>query len=160
MKEKSESESEDNKNRIEMLWTNKIESLFRHWAAECKDNAILHNKTAKKKKCLYRTFGIPSIIIPLCMASFTQLYSDDHYYSLYVNSIGYLITGTLSGINTFLNYASQYEKHYYSEIRYQELYTDIQSILIKPKKDRQPADVLLEKIKLRFEHINEYAPDI
>lgn len=152
--------SEDDDTRKEMLWSTKLEALFTHWACECKDNAKEHNRIAKQKKCFYRLLGIPAIIIPLCMASFGQIYSDSHDYTIYVNSIGYLLTGTLTGINTFINFAAQYEKHYYSEIRYIELYTDIQSILIKSKKDREAADICLERIKLKFDHINEYAPDI
>jgi hypothetical protein len=156
----SEEEDEDNTDRIEMLWNSRIEMLFRHWATECKDLSKTHNVMAKRKKCIHRSLGIPAIIVPLIMASFMQVYNEEHMLSPYVNSIGYLLSGTLTGISTFINYSGQYEKHYFSEVRYRELYTDIQSILIKPKKDRLPADVCIEQLKLRFQHINEYAPDI
>lgn len=155
----SESKSKDRNDRTEMLWNNKIETLFHHWAMECKTKAKEHNKQAKRKKILYRCFGIPAVIIPITMASTNQLMGEDSHHSKIINSIGYLLTGALTSINTFINYAAQYEKHYSTEVRYMELYTDIESILIKPKKDRQPADVVLERYKLKFEHINEYAPD-
>ena len=100
------------------------------------------------------------MIIPIAMASFTQLYSEDHYLNPVINSIGYLVTGTLTCINTFMNFASLYEKHFFTEIRFNELYTDIQSILIKNKRDREPADVVLERIKLKYEHICEISPDL
>ena len=156
----SKTTSSDRKDRSEMLWNSKLELLFHHWALECKDNAIRHNLEAKRKKILYRLFGIPAVIIPITMASMTKLIEEDSYHATLINSIGYLITGSLTAINTFINYASQYEKHYNTEVRYMELYTDIESILIKPKKDRQAADVVLERYKLKLEHINEYAPDI
>lgn len=154
------SKSHDNTQRIEMLWTNRIEYLFEDWAAQSKEFAKQHNILAKHKKCLYRSFGIPAMIIPLAMASLNQIYEDNTEISIITNSICYLLTGTLSGVNTFFNFASQYEQHYYSEIRYKELYIDIQGLLIKPKKDRPPADVSIERYKLKFEHINENSPDI
>lgn len=152
--------TKDNATRIEMMWNNKIEYLFEDWAAQSKEFAQQHNIIAKKKKCLYRSFGLPAMIIPIAMSSLNQIYENDTETAIIINSICFLLTGTLTGINTFLNFASQYEKHYYSEVRYKELYIDIQSLLIKPKKDRPPADVSIERYKLKFEHINENSPDI
>ena len=154
------SKSKDSPNRIELLWSNKIEYLFEDWATQSKEFADLHNKAAKRKKCLYRSFGIPAVVIPILMASINQVYEKHTDIAIITNSMGYLLVGTLTGINTFINYASQYQKHYYSEIRYKELYIDIRSLLIKPKKDRPPADVSIVKYKLKFEHINEFSPDL
>lgn len=154
-------ESYDTLNRKEMLWDTKIETLFRHWAIECKEKSEQHNKKAKLKKCLHRSLAIPSVVIPILMATMTQIIEDETVFELKVtNAIGYLLTGTLTGINTFLNYSSQYEKHYNAEVRYHELYVDIQSTLIKPKRDRIQADVSLENFRLKFEHINEMSPDL
>lgn len=158
--ELSISSSKDNHDREEMIWTTKIECIFNHWALECKELSKKHNKQGRRHKCLYHSFGIPSVVIPVFMASINQLLGDQHEVSIIVNSIGFLLTGTITGIMTFLNFSSKYEKHFYTEIRYNELYTDIQSLLIKPKRNRIAADVALEQYKLRFEHINEYAPDL
>ena len=146
--------------RGEMEWNSKIESLFRHWATLSKENAKKHNIAAKRKKILYRVFGIPSVIIPLIMGSINQIYEEHTDIAIIVNSLGYLISGTLSGINAFMNFSGQYEQHYNAEIRYNEIYTDIQSILIKPQNDRIQADVSIERYKLKIEHINENAPDL
>jgi len=156
----SRSISNDNENREEMIWTTKIEKIFLHWSLECKESAKKHNQYAKRTRCYYYLFGIPSVIIPVVMASVNQVLGDKHETSIIINSVGYLLTGTFTGISTFLNFSSKYEKHFYTEIRYNELYTDIQSLLIKPKRNRIAADVAIEQFKLRFEHINEYAPDI
>lgn len=155
-----ESQNSDDKHRREMLWSNKIEYLFEDWAFQSKELSIKHNKAAKHKKCLHRSFGIPAVVIPIVMASINQLYEKDEYIATITNSIGYLLVGTLTGINTFINYASQYQRHYHSEIRYKELYIDIRSLLIKPRKDRPPADVSITKYKLIFEHTHEISPDI
>lgn len=156
-----ESSSKDVSNRVEMLWSSKIESLFRFWAEECKENSEKHRKASRKNKILYHAFGIPSIIVPIFMSSVNQFYEKQSTeVAIIVNSIGYFLTGMLTGINTFVNYSSLYERHNNSEYRYNELYTDIQSVLIKPKRDRIPADVCLETFKLKFEHIKEFAPDI
>ena len=67
-----EESSKDATDRVEMLWNSRIESLFRQWAVECKENAELHRKASRKNKILYHAFGIPAIIIPIFMSSVNQ----------------------------------------------------------------------------------------
>lgn len=157
-----EESSKDATNRVEMLWNSKIESLFRQWAIDCKENSELHRKASLKNKMLYYTFGIPAIVIPIFMSSTNQFYEtkSSTEVSIIINSVGYFLTGMLNGVNTFVNFSSLYERHNNCEYRYNELYTDIQSVLIKPKRDRIPADVCLETFKLKYEHIKENAPDL
>jgi hypothetical protein len=158
--ESVQSSSLDNPDREEMLWDSRIETLLKGWGDECKEKSESHNKAAKKKKCLHRSLAIPSIVVPLFMAAINQMYSEDVELSVWINSIGYFLTGSLTGVNTFINYASQYEQHYIADARYYELYTEIESVLVKKKKNRVQADVVLEQIKNKYEHLNKTSPDI
>lgn len=155
-----ESSSVDNNNREEMMWDSRLETLMKGWGDECKEKSEAHNKAAKKKKCLHRSLAIPSIVLPLFMAAINQVYSEDVELSVWINSIGYFLSGSLTGINTFINYASQYEQHYIADARYYELFTEIESILVKKKKNRVQADVVLEQIKHKYENLNKNSPDI
>ena len=93
------------------------------------------------------------------MSSVNQLLDETDDIAKIVTSVGFLVTGSLTGINTFLNFASQYEQHYQADARYLELYTEIQTILTKPKRDRIQADVCMEQIKNKYEHLNKSSPD-
>lgn len=94
MEEDKESlSSKDDEHRVEMVWTTKIESHY--------------------------FISVPTIIIPLTMSTVNQFFTQAE--SELINSVGYLVTGSLSGINTFLNLPSQYQQHYDCEARYDEL---------------------------------------
>ena len=149
--------SKHNEHRVEMVWTAKIESLFEEWKEDCRSKAKTHNRRAKTKKAYHYLLSVPTIVLPLTMSTVNQFFTE--WENELINSIGYLITGSLSGINTFLNLPSQYQQHYDCEARYDELAVEIESILIKPKKDRVQADVQLESVKNRYEYLNKTAID-
>lgn len=150
--------SKDDEHRVEMVWTTKIESLFEAWQDDCRSKAVTHNQRAKTKKAYHYLLSLPTIVLPLTMSTINQFFTEAQ--SEVINSVGYLITGSLSGINTFLNLPSQYQQHYDCEARYDELAVEIESILIKPKKDRVQADVQLESVKNRYEYLNKTAIDL
>ena len=150
--------SKDDEHRVEMVWTAKIESLFEEWQEDCRLKAATHNQRAKTKKTYHYLLSLPTIVLPLTMSTVNQFFSA--WESELINSVGYLVTGSLSGINTFLNLPSQYQQHYDCEARYDELAVEIESILIKPKKDRVQADVQLESVKNRYEYLNKTAIDL
>ena len=50
VKNPSLSSSQDNENRVEMLWTSKIEGLLEELKEECEEKAKIHNICARRKK--------------------------------------------------------------------------------------------------------------
>lgn len=152
------SSSQDDEHRVEMMWTSRIESLFEQWREDCVHQAQCHNQRAKRKKCNHYLLSLPTIILPLTMGTVNQFFTETE--SELINSVGYLMTASLTGISTFLNLPSQYQQHYDCEARYGELAVEIESILIKPKKDRVQADVQLESIKNRYEYLQKTSIDL
>jgi hypothetical protein len=141
-------------------WCEQIEALLCKWSSSCCARAVIHARLAEKKKRMFRAISIPAIILPIAMASFSQLYSAcNDYEAQLVNSIGYLITGSLAGVGAFLNYGNQYAQHAQYEILYEELHTEIECILAKPPIYRTRADVILVDIRLKYDALNKGSPD-
>ena len=54
-------------------------------------------------------------------------------------------------------YGAKYVEHEVASNRYEEVMYEIDSILIKPKKHRQAADVCMERIKNNIESLNKFS---
>lgn len=143
--------------RIQLKWTDDIEDKLEEWSKHCHNTSKLHTKASKIKKSIFYVLSIPAILVPLIMSFTNQFYGDDHVYSKYINSFGYLIVGTLTGVNTFLNYGGKYIEHEVACNRYNEITLEIESILIKKKKYRIEADVTIEHIKSKIECLNKFS---
>jgi hypothetical protein len=142
-------------------WCPDVEALLRKWSINCQERSVLHARRSTIKKRLYRMLSIPAIIIPIAMASFSQLYSVCHdYEAQVVNSLGYLVSGSLAGISGFLNYGNQYAQHAQFEVLYFELYTEIECILAKPASFRGHTDVVLMRLRLTYDALNKSSPDL
>jgi hypothetical protein len=146
---------------MSLPWCNDVEELMEKWGELCSDRSIRHARHASKKKRLFRILSIPSIILPIAMASSSQVYSVCHDDTArIVNSLGYLISGSLAGVSAFLNYGNQYAQHAQYEILYEELCTEIDCILSKPEAYRRNADVVLIDTRLKYEALNKGSPDL
>ena len=143
--------------RVEMKWNNNLEKKLQEWMDLCKDISITHSKMAKKKKRCYYIISIPSILIPLVMGFTQQYFGEEHEYYPLISSTGYLLTGSLTALNTFLAYGAKYVEHHVASNQYEEVMYEIDSILIKPKKHRQAADVCMERIKNNIESLNKFS---
>jgi hypothetical protein len=142
-------------------WCTDVDNLMRKWCADCSERSLLHAARASTKKRFFRILSIPTIIIPIAMASFSQLYSacnnDD---AKLVNSLGYLVSGSLAGVIAFLNLGNQYAQHAQYEILYYELSTEIECILAKPMAFRTHAEVVLINTRLKYDALNKGSPDL
>jgi hypothetical protein len=141
-------------------WCEEVEVLLRKWCTNCSERSVLHATRAASKKRMFRILSIPTIIIPIAMASFSQMYSAcNDIEARLVNSLGYLVSGSLAGVGAFLNFGNQYAQHAQYEILYEELNTQIESILAKPVSNRGSADVVLVDIRLKYDSLNKASPD-
>ena len=142
-------------------WCKDVEELMKKWCSDCSERSVIHANRASAKKRLYRILSIPSIIIPIAMASFSQLYSAcNNFEAQFVNSVGYLLTGSLTGVATFLNFGNQYAQHAQYEILYYELATEIECILTKPSAFRSHADIVLINTRSKYDALNKGSPDV
>ena len=150
----SESSSEDNIDRVELLWDSRNQDLIVHWGNECKETAKLHNRAGKKFKRLYNIIGLPTMILPVTLGSF----SSQLAVSPITQSILMLCSGALSTISQFFDFSGRSAAHFEYEARYSELAAGIDVELVKPKAHRLAADVFLEHCMNERNRLGSSAP--
>lgn len=145
----------DDKNRKELLWTNKIEDVLNDWHSKCIKSSAWHFQKAKKHKMRFYILGIPSAIIPMSLAAASDLLGED--WKLLV-VIAMIISGSLNIVSGFLNPGKRLESHLTFSSLYSELAVEITSELVKPQSHRQAADVFIQRIMDNYNSLNNRAP--
>ena len=157
-RESTPSSQIDDSDRKELLWGKNIEELLEKWCDASKIESEKHVEAGKTKKKLYYLMSIPLVIFPLILGTVDKL--PELTISTDLQGVFLFIIAALSGLNTFLNYGSQSAQHFEGATRYDELVNEIETILVKPRRDRMQADLQLEKIKNKFEGINKSVVDV
>ena len=146
--------SKDDSQRKELLWEEREQNVIIDWKNEMKVQSKMHHEAGKKFKRLHEIITLPSIILPVIASGLTQLIQPYPY----VSSGIMLTIGILTGLNGFYCPAIKKEKHFNHEAMYSVLATEIEKELCKPKSMRIAADVYLEKISLKKNHLDSSAP--
>ena len=71
-----------------------------------------------------------------------------------------LLASVSSALNTFLDWGRRSQQHCDYAGRYGELKNEIDSQLCRPKDGRVACDVMLERVKERYSHLNLAAPQL
>lgn len=150
-----DSENSKDIDREEMKWTDKQEAYFEKILSECLSNQKKHDIKAHQFKKKYIYMSIPAIILPLLFASINEFLVDNYNY---INTSAMMVSGVLSGINSFFNFGKKFEKHNQYAGLYDNLAGEIEVMLAKNKKFRIPCDVAMEKIKNQYTNLNSSAP--
>jgi hypothetical protein len=155
--DETKSDSSKDVGRVEMPWTNRQEQYFSRVLKECTEKQQAHDKQAHIFKKKYVHLSIPAIIIPLIFASINEFLKDNFNY---INTSAMMLAGVISGINSFFNFGAKYQKHNAYAGKYDELAGEIEVLLSTNRQFRIPCDVALERIKTRFNNLNNNAPMI
>ena len=154
--DRSNSSSIDNQNRIEGLWTKRLQTQLRDWGDTVADNAKGHNSGAKRNKIKARVFGIPGPLATLFIG-FIQPYIAG--YDL-LFAILLAIAACWSGINVACDFSGTRQKHHDAESKYGKLKLKIEGILACPKSNRQAVDNVMLETRLTMSQIAGEAPDL
>lgn len=150
------SESSKDIDREEELWSDRNYNYFRNIQVEIKNKSDDHNIASHKNKKRYIRTAIPAMIIPLILTNLT-IFCDD-YYLKYITPLGMTGIGLINGFQTILNFSKKKEIHNIYGGKYMDLYYEIDKILIRKKKFREPFDVVLERINLKKQELDNGAP--
>ena len=146
--------SKDDSSRKELLWELREEELMLKWKEEMKTQANLHRKKGRQIKKLYAVFGLPASLIPIILSGLSEQF-ENH---MLAYNLLMIFSGTLVGISTFFNLGKRFTQHFQYEHRYLELALDIEKEIRKPKRFRQPCDVYMEAVYLKYCNLNGQAP--
>jgi hypothetical protein len=150
---------DDDNHDIEMSWSDLIEERLVYISEEAQDKSKQHDNHSKCKKKLYYTTSTISIVIPFIITFInavndTQKYKQD-FELMYIILV--MLSGIVNALNTFFNHGKKESDHNIASIRYNELRTEIETVLILKRRYRTPADVTLKHFTNQIESLNKYS---
>lgn len=152
----SETISEDDCNRKELLWEDREEQLILGWCKKLKINSLAHGQKAKKMKQYYNCVSLPAILIPVIASSLSTVLQP---YPLAMTG-AMLTTSIFTGINGFFNYGKKEQQHFEYEYAYNKLANEIDKELSKPKCHRIACDLYLQIILSEMNRLDSSSPDL
>mgnify|MGYP003986046341 CR=1 FL=1 len=155
----SNNENTDTYIRIDENWTTTTEELALEWLKNAKTASKKHYNSGIKNKFKHRLTGLPAMLLPAIFAPLTVALAEVDGVQ-WVSMGGFIATAFFSTINNFFEYSKMHQKHMDSSSRYSDLVSDIKYELAKERKYRQPPDVILTKIQLKLDYLDESTPDI
>ena len=142
--------------RDELLWERSEEDLLNVWKKEAMLRRRGHSVTGGRKKRFHKVFGTLSVVVPII---FTGL-SQSEINTGWINTLGFCLTGIISGLLAFYGFDGLTERHFEYESKYDDYVQQIESELCKPRKNRVACDVFLKEMQLKLGTLNAGAPDL
>lgn len=139
--------------REEEKWSSKNEDFFLQIKNDCLSRSDIHNSISHKNKKYYMLSSLPAAIIPLTLVNI-DIFTPQRE----LQTIGLTLVSIINGINTLYNFSKKSEVHNSFAGKYADLASEVDKILIRKKKFRQPFDVLLEKISTKKRNLDDTAP--
>lgn len=148
----SKSSSRDTQ-RDEEVWRDKNELYFRRLQQECKHQANVHDVASHKNKRRYVWTAVPATVLPLILAN-VSIFCETKY----VDTVGLTVISIINGFQTLFNFSKKKEVHNLYAGKYMELSHEIDKVLIRSKKYRESFDVVLERISMKKQELDNNAP--
>ena len=152
--EKSESSKDDL--RTEEQWRCENEDFFILLQSDIIKKAKAHDEASHKNKKMYIRTAIPAMVAPILLTNLSIFCSSQT--NEYIQPIGLSLVGIINVFQTILNFSKKKEIHNLYAGKYMELYNEIEKVLIRRKKHRDPFDVTLERITTRKQNLDDGAP--
>jgi hypothetical protein len=155
-KTRDKSESSKDVERLEEEWSSENSEFFLRIQEEIIQKAKAHDIASHKNKRRYIKTAIPSMIIPIILTNLSIFCSGQT--NEYIHPIGLSIVGIINVFQTILNFSKKKEQHNQYAGMYIDLVNDIEKILIRGKRFRDPFDITLERITMRKQQLDASAP--
>ena len=155
-KTRDKSESSKDQIRMEEEWTEKNEDYFLSIQEDIIKKSKAHDVASHKNKRRYIYTAIPAMIAPILLTNLSIFCTSPT--NEYIQPVGMSIVGIINVFQTVLNYSKKKEVHNLYCGKYMELYNEIEKILIRKKKYREPFDMVLERLTMRIQQLDDGAP--
>ena len=155
-KQRDKSESSKDEPRMEEEWTSDNTNFFIKIQEEIIQKAKAHDVASHKNKRRYIKTAIPAMIIPILLTNLSIFCSMNT--NEFIHPIGLSLVGIINVFQTILNFSKKKEKHNHHAGLYMDLANDIEKILIRKKRYRDPFDITLERITMRKQQLDASAP--
>ena len=149
----SKNSSSKDIDRMEEGWGERNQDFFKKMQAEIKHKANLHDAASHNNKRKYIWTAVPATILPLVLAN-VSMFTD----LAYIDTVGLTVVSVINGMQNFFNFSKKVESHNTFSGKYTELSGEIDKILIRSKRFREPFDVVLERITMKKQDLDNNAP--
>lgn len=144
--------------RIDMPWTSLTEGLLLHISKECQEESKVHGFAGHFYTQMYTVLALPTVVLPL-VTGMLENTSISKTYPMVITTL-LTVIGTLTGVQTFINAGAASNEHTNTENMFMSLANDISICLSKPRQFREPSDVVLERVRLKYQFIQNSAPNL
>ena len=148
-------------------WSRRIEEYLSHLANICKRSCDLHSASYHHYRRWGYIWSIPPIVIPLVFSPLipvlkSMLGSTCHDTDIadILTMIGFIATSVTSSISSYFGFGALATLHETFAAKYSDLHTDIEAMFLPPKKFRQPPEVFLTSLRIRYAHLVASEPNI
>ena len=143
-------------NTHEETWNTTIEEYLSQVRQSCKEHSKLNNDSGYHFKRLKVRYGLPAVMIPVIMSPISLMVGwatedscDKITAADYLNTMGFLLAATFSGISQYFDYGERTRDHFNVSLLFDGVISDIELELTKARIFRIQADVFLCKISQR-----------
>lgn len=172
MSDISENQS-DPKDPTRLVWSDELDCLLREWKKQITSRAVVHNNLARRFSKRNYILGVPVIILAAITATGILATFEDCDCSnknstrcdvvpwvRVVTGILAILSASLSGIQTFVNYQKKSEENKTAFNGYSRLKRNIEVTLGLPYASRENAVFTLREIRKEYDLVADAAPTI
>ena len=144
--------------RQEEAWSDRNENLLKAWAKEWHTRATLHEESRVFWKRVSYILGIPNATIPLIAAAIWEKIPSNEKDTIAPVTFGFC--GALSALVNMLKASETATEHHHAQQLYQDLLSDVETILSQERAYRTDADVTVQSFKMRSDSLLHSSPAI
>lgn len=147
----------ENKENINLIYTDDFETLLKEEAEKAECMALLHSKAYEKFNNISIRLNIPVIVISSAIGFLSQVPNIVHNQNIYLGAISILVA-ILKTIDNFFDYTKRSECHRMTSLNYNKISKLIQIQLSLEKEVRIRAGDLLKVISSDIQNIKDAEP--
>ena len=141
-------------NNIDMIYSPELETLIKIKGEECDILSKLHLMSHKKYKKVETYYNIPIITISACVGFISAVNINFQYMNIIIGLLS-LYVSLLKSYFSYLQISQKSENHRVSYLQYFQITNEIRIELALAPELRQPANYLLNLIKVKMKNLNE-----
>ena len=146
-------DDESRKNN-ELVYSEPLEILIKTKAEECEVLSKLHLMCHKKYENLETHFNIPIITIAAVVGFVSALNVQFQYMNIIIGGAS-LFVSLLKSLFSYLKISQKNENHRVAYLQYYQISNEIRIELALSRDIRQPANYILNLIKIKMKNLNE-----
>jgi hypothetical protein len=145
---------DDSRKTTNLIYSEPLENLIKEKAEECEVLSKLHLMSHKKYKRIELWFNVPIITITAIVGFVSAINFQFQYMNLIIGVCS-LYVSLLKSYFSYLQISQKNENHRVAYLQYYQISNEIRIELSLSRNIRQPANYLLNLIKIKMKNLNE-----